>query len=75
MFENLTDDQMALVGCAVAFVATGLLMSVSHHIGRFARRNEVPNKFSYEAHAQAAEQQRAAQQQQVAAEQPVRRAA
>ena len=29
MFTELTDDQLALVGCAVALFSTGLLMSIS----------------------------------------------
>ena len=69
MLENLTDDQLALLGCAIVLVATGLLMSISHHIGRFARRNQqTPSRFSYEAAVEAREAQ-------ATDEQPLRKAA
>jgi hypothetical protein len=32
--SNLSDDQMALWGCATALVSTGSLMCLSYYIGR-----------------------------------------
>jgi hypothetical protein len=34
LFSNLSDDQIALLGCAAALVTTGTIMSLSHFIGR-----------------------------------------
>jgi hypothetical protein len=34
LFSNLSDDQVALLGCAVALVTTGTIMCLSHFIGR-----------------------------------------
>jgi hypothetical protein len=34
LFSNLSDDQIALLGCATALMATGTLMSLSYFIGR-----------------------------------------
>lgn len=34
LFSNLSDDQIALVGCAAALASTGTLMCLSHFIGR-----------------------------------------
>jgi hypothetical protein len=33
-FSNLSDDQIALLGCAAALVTTGTIMSLSHFLGR-----------------------------------------
>ena len=32
--KNLSDDQIALLGCLIALVSTGSLMSLSYYIGR-----------------------------------------
>ncbi len=34
LWKSLSDDQMALVGCAVALMVTGTMMSLSYYIGR-----------------------------------------
>ncbi|HUE16149.1 MAG TPA: hypothetical protein VMR25_18400 [Planctomycetaceae bacterium] len=34
LFSNLSDDQIALLGCATALVSTGSLMCLSYFIGR-----------------------------------------
>lgn len=34
LWKSLSDDQMALVGCAVALMVTGTIMSLSYYIGR-----------------------------------------
>ncbi len=34
MMKTLTDDQLALVGCAVALCVAGTIMSLSYYIGR-----------------------------------------
>jgi len=39
IFRNLTDDQLALLGCVVALVFSGTVMALSHFIGR-ARRED-----------------------------------
>lgn len=38
IFRNLTDDQLALLGCAAALVLSGTVMALSYFIGR-ARRH------------------------------------
>jgi hypothetical protein len=34
LWKSLSDDQMALVGCAAALMITGTMMSLSYYIGR-----------------------------------------
>jgi hypothetical protein len=34
LFSHLSDDQVALLGCAVALVTTSTIMSLSHFLGR-----------------------------------------
>jgi hypothetical protein len=34
LFSNLSDDQVALLGCAAALVTTGTIMCLSYFIGR-----------------------------------------
>ncbi len=34
LWKSLSDDQIALVGCATALVVTGTMMSLSYYIGR-----------------------------------------
>lgn len=38
--QSLTDDQKALVGCVVALLTCGTLMSVSYYIGQMFRKPE-----------------------------------
>lgn len=38
LFQNLTDDQIALIGGLVALAASGTLMYVSYFMGPAARR-------------------------------------
>jgi hypothetical protein len=45
LLKNLNDDQIALLGCAGALFVTGLMMSLSHFVGRARMRTaEVPAK-------------------------------
>ena len=37
-FSQLTDDQFALLGCAVALIVTGTMMSLSYYIGQANQR-------------------------------------
>jgi hypothetical protein len=37
MTPTLTDDQFALVGCVVALIVSGTLMSLSYYLGRALR--------------------------------------
>ena len=37
-FSQLSDDQFALLGCAVALIVTGTMMSLSHYIGLSKQR-------------------------------------
>jgi len=34
LWKSLSDDQMALAGCAAALLVTGTIMSLSYYIGR-----------------------------------------
>jgi hypothetical protein len=34
LWKSLSDDQIALVGCAAALLLTGTVMSLSYYIGR-----------------------------------------
>jgi hypothetical protein len=34
LWKSLTDDQVALLGCAAALIVTGTMMSLSYYIGR-----------------------------------------
>jgi hypothetical protein len=34
LWKSLSDDQMALVGCAVALLVAGTIMSLSYYVGR-----------------------------------------
>ncbi len=40
MFSSFSDDQLALFGCAIAFVACGVLMTVSYYIGGHAKQQQ-----------------------------------
>ena len=46
-FENLSDDQLALLGCGAALLVSGTLMSLSYYFGRNgqyrANLPELPN--------------------------------
>ena len=41
LFSHLSDDQIALLGCAAALVTTSTIMSLSHFLGR--SRQAAPN--------------------------------
>lgn len=43
LLNNLTDDQVALLGCLLALVVTGTLMSLSFYVGKRAR-GETPDQ-------------------------------
>lgn len=58
IFSGLTDDQFALIGCAIALVVTGGLMSISHHIGNARRSVSQPRRFSYEEHKATQQEER-----------------
>ena len=38
LFSSFSDDQVALIGCAVAFVVTGVMLSISYHLGGHKQR-------------------------------------
>ncbi|WP_166830866.1 hypothetical protein [Thalassoroseus pseudoceratinae] len=42
LFQTLTDDQKALVGCVVALLTCGTLMSLSYYVGQMFRKNDTP---------------------------------
>lgn len=35
--NGLTDDQIALIGCGIALIVSGTIMSLSYYIGRGSR--------------------------------------
>lgn len=35
VLQYLSDDQLALIGCAAALAAAGLVMSLSYYLGRW----------------------------------------
>lgn len=39
LFEGMTDDQTALVGCVFALFVCGTIMSLSYYIGQFFNRD------------------------------------
>ena len=41
-FHNLTDDQLALLGCAAALVLSGTVMALSYFVGRARHRPVEP---------------------------------
>lgn len=41
LFQNLSDDQTALLGCFAALVTSGLLMSVSYYVGQWNQTEKV----------------------------------
>lgn len=46
IFSNLTDDQIALLGCAAALISSGGLMVLSHYIGRLRKPGSPEVNFS-----------------------------
>jgi hypothetical protein len=42
LFHNLSDDQIALLGCAAALVTTGSIMCLSYFIGRGRTQGSQP---------------------------------
>jgi hypothetical protein len=42
LFSNLSDDQIALLGCAAALVTTGSIMCLSYFIGRGRTQSSQP---------------------------------
>lgn len=42
-FSQMTDDQVALIGCAVALFVTGTMMSLSYYIGQAKTRSAKPD--------------------------------
>ncbi len=41
LLQNVSDDQTALVGCFVALIVSGLLMSLSYYVGQW-NKSEAP---------------------------------
>lgn len=39
MFEGMSDDQVALVGCVTALFVCGTMMSLSYYLGRMLGRH------------------------------------
>jgi hypothetical protein len=48
LWNSLTDDQVALLGCAAALFVTGTMMSLSYYIGR--SRLATPGQKPSESH-------------------------
>lgn len=44
LFSSFSDDQLALFGCAVAFVACGFLMTVSYYLGNRGKQQQEARK-------------------------------
>lgn len=42
ILDSLTDDELALLGCLLAFAAAGTIMSLSYYVGRAVRGNASP---------------------------------
>lgn len=40
LFNNMTDDQIALFGCVTALLTCGLMMSLSFYIGQFFNQRQ-----------------------------------
>lgn len=40
LLNGLTDDQLAIAGCALALTVCGTLMSLSYYLGRFLRGDD-----------------------------------
>jgi hypothetical protein len=40
IFQNASDDQLALIGCAAALLGSGFLMYVSYFMGPMARQEK-----------------------------------
>jgi hypothetical protein len=40
LFRQLSDDQLALLGCAGALAAAFTVMAVSYHVGRLVRGDQ-----------------------------------
>jgi hypothetical protein len=40
LFNGLSDDQTALIGCAAALAVCGTIMSLSYYVGRFFQRSQ-----------------------------------
>lgn len=40
LFSTLSDDQIALIGCAAAFVVATFLMTVSYYVGQRGQNRE-----------------------------------
>lgn len=62
IFSQLTDDQIALVGCAVALFVAGTLMSLSFYLGKSSRSdsNRSGQAFDKRSRQAAEERQRRA---------------
>lgn len=42
LFSNLTDDQLALLGCFAAILVSATVMSLSYYIGPASRTAQAP---------------------------------
>jgi hypothetical protein len=40
LFQTLSDDQTAMIGCAAALFVSGTLMSLSYYVGRFFQKSQ-----------------------------------
>ena len=40
LFNGMSDDQTALLGCFAALLVTGTMMSLSYYVGRFFQRSQ-----------------------------------
>lgn len=44
IFSQLTDDQVALIGCGLAFAVCGGLLSLSYHLGQAKEKKDRPQE-------------------------------
>lgn len=43
-FSTFSDDQVALMGCAVAFIVSGFMMVMSFYVGNRGKQQETARK-------------------------------
>jgi hypothetical protein len=55
LFSHLSDDQIALLGCAAALVTTSTIMSLSHFLGRSRQAAPMPSPVAMRVVAEASE--------------------
>ena len=56
---TLTDDQVALIGCAVALLVTGTIMSLSFYLGKGRKQEDVTMNAERDSAAESSKTDRA----------------